>query len=66
MSNIENSRKSPPSRIRSRFPRVGAHDSGYRPSAARLLRRGDAMQASLPQKAVGDRHPLYMRPMAGC
>ena len=26
---------------------------------------GDGMQASLPQKAVGDRHPLGMYPMAG-
>ena len=39
-----------------------AHEGEYRPSAARLL---DAMQASLPQWAVGDRPPSNMSP-SGC
>ena len=34
-------------------------------SGEAATRWGDGMQASLPQKAVGDRHPLGMYPMAG-
>jgi hypothetical protein len=47
-----------------RDSKVGATGGQCRPSAARLLlERGGAMQASLPQWAVGDRHPLDMCPV---